>query len=64
LDDGFERERIVLDQPRVGLYLPRLIWRELENFSAGAFCLVLASAPYDESDYYRSYDEFRAAVGA
>lgn len=64
LDDGTERERILLDQPRVGLYLPRLIWRELENFSAGAFCLVLASAPYDESDYYRSYDEFRAAVGA
>jgi len=64
LDDGSERKRVVLDQPRVGLYLPRLIWRELENFSAGAFCLVLASAPYDESDYYRDYAEFRAAVGA
>lgn len=64
LDDGSRRERIVLDQPRVGLYLPRLIWRELENFSAGAFCLVLASAPYEESDYYRDYDEFRAAISA
>lgn len=64
LDDGRERKRIVLDQPRFGLYLPRLIWRELEKFSAGAFCLVLASAPYEESDYYRDYDEFRAAVSA
>ena len=64
LDDGSERKRVVLDQPRVGLYLPRLIWRELENFSAGAFCLVLASAPYDEADYYRDYEEFRDAVGA
>lgn len=64
LDDGSERKRVVLDQPRLGLYLPRLIWRELESFSAGAFCLVLASAPYDESDYYRDYEEFRAAVGA
>lgn len=62
LDDGSERKRVLLDQPRVGLYLPRLIWRELENFSAGSFCLVLASAPYDESDYYRDYDEFRAAL--
>lgn len=64
LDDGAERKRVLLDNPRVGLYLPRLIWRELENFSAGAFCLVLASAPYDEADYYRDYGEFRAAVSA
>ena len=39
-----------------------MIWRELENFSAGSFCMVLASAYYDEADYYRDYDEFRAAV--
>jgi len=62
VDDGSKRRRITLDQPRMGLYVPRMIWRELENFSAGAFCLVLASAPYDESDYYRDYDEFRAAT--
>lgn len=64
VDDGAERRRIVLDDPRVGLYLPRLIWRELENFSAGSFCVVLASAYYEEEDYYRDYDEFLAAVTA
>jgi hypothetical protein len=64
VDDGAERRDFHLDNPHVGLYLPRLIWRELENFSAGSFCLVLASAWYDEADYYRDYDEFRAAVRA
>lgn len=62
VDDGTERRRIHLNEPRVGLYVPRLIWRELENFSAGSFCVVLASAHYDEADYYRDYDEFRAAL--
>jgi WxcM-like protein len=62
VDDGSERRRIHLDQPGVGLYLPRLIWRELENFSAGSFCVVLASAHYDEADYYRDYDEWAAVV--
>ena len=62
VDDASERRRITLDRPRVGLHVPRMIWRELENFSAGSFCVVLASAYYDESDYYRDYDEFRSAA--
>jgi WxcM-like, C-terminal len=62
VDDGNERKRITLDQPAVGLLVPRMIWRELENFSAGSFCVVLASAYYDESDYYRDYSEFEAAL--
>ncbi len=62
VDDAAERRTFHLDDPHVGLYLPRLIWRELESFSAGSFCLVLASAWYDEADYYREYEEFRAAV--
>ncbi len=62
VDDGRERRRLTLDQPAVGLYLPRMIWRELENFSAGSFCVVLASAYYDEADYYRGYGEFQAAL--
>jgi dTDP-4-dehydrorhamnose 3,5-epimerase-like enzyme len=62
VDDGSESRRITLDRPRIGLYVPRMIWRELENFSAGSFCVVLASAYYDEADYYRNYEEFRAAV--
>lgn len=62
VDDGRERRRISLDQPSVGLLIPRMIWRELENFAAGAFCVVLASAYYDEADYYRDYGEFEAAL--
>jgi hypothetical protein len=41
-----------------------MTWREMGNFSTGSVCLVLASQPYDESDYYREYDEFRAAAVA
>ncbi|HXF31213.1 MAG TPA: FdtA/QdtA family cupin domain-containing protein [Solirubrobacterales bacterium] len=63
VDDGSERRTFHLDNPHLGLYLPRLIWRELESFSAGSFCLVLASAWYDEADYYRDYDAFQAALG-
>lgn len=62
LNDG-ERERVVtLDRPDQGLYVARLVWRELRAFSPGAVCLVLASLPYDEADYYRSFADFRAAV--
>lgn len=60
LDDGTERKTVTLNRSYQGLYIPRLIWRELENFSSGAVCLVLASQYYDESDYYRDYDEFVA----
>lgn len=63
LDYGGERAVITLNRPYLGLYLPSLVWRELENFSSGAVCLVLASAPYDEAAYYRDYEEFRRALG-
>jgi len=64
LDDGERKKTIRLDRAYKGLYIPRLIWRELENFSSGGICLVLASLPYDESDYYRDYREFLKAVEA
>jgi len=41
-----------------GLYLPNMIWRELDNFSSGSVCLVLASEVYDEEDYIRDYEKF------
>jgi dTDP-4-dehydrorhamnose 3,5-epimerase-like enzyme len=59
LDDGRERRSVRLDRAYKGLYLPRMIWRELENFSSGGICVVLASAPYDEDDYIRDYSTFR-----
>jgi len=62
VDDGVKRRRLTLDEPAVGLLVPQMIWRELENFSAGSFCVVLASAYYDEADYYRDYAEFKAAL--
>jgi len=58
LDDGFTRKRVHLDRAYYGLYLPNLIWRELENFSSGAICIVLASQPYEESEYIREYSDF------
>ncbi len=58
LDDGFERRRIHLDRAYYGLYIPHMIWRELENFSSGGICLVLASMLYDEGDYIRDYEAF------
>ena len=58
LDDGRKRRTIRMDRAYYGLYIPRMIWRELDNFSSGAICLVLASLPYDEKDYLRSYDDF------
>ena len=48
-----------------GLYIGPMVWRELNNFSSGSICLVLASAVFDEADYLREYEQFvRAAKGA
>lgn len=62
LDDGLEKRRFHLNRSYQGLYLCPMIWRELDNFSSGSVCMVLASNRYDESDYYRDYADFRAAV--
>jgi len=59
IDNGFERSVVRLDRPDVGLYLRPYTWRELDNFAPGTVLVVLASAPYDESDYIRSHDDFR-----
>mgnify|MGYP003631186492 CR=1 FL=1 len=58
LDDGTSKKRVMLNKPNKGLLIPTGIWRELENFSSGAVCVVLASDTYLESDYVRDYDEF------
>ena len=62
LDNGEAREVVRLNRSHVGLYIPSLIWREIDDFSSGAVCLVLASAPFAEADYLRGYDDFLAAV--
>ena len=63
VDDGRERQEFWLRDPRRGLYLSRMIWREMDAFSQGAVCMVLASQPYDEADYFRDYGEFRKLAG-
>lgn len=59
LDDGHEKKRFHLNRSYYGLYIPRMIWRELDNFSSGSVCLSLVSEYYDEDDYIREYDEFK-----
>jgi WxcM-like, C-terminal len=60
LDDGSQRRPFRLDRAYRGLYVPPMIWRELEGFSSGGIGVVLASQPYAEDDYIRDYDQFRS----
>lgn len=62
LGDGYEKKRIHLNRSYHGLYVCPMIWRELDNFSSGSVCMALASNFYDESDYYRDYNEYLAAL--
>lgn len=62
LDDGVESTVFHMNRSYYGLYVCPMMWRELRNFSSGAVCLVLASEHYDESDYFRRYDDFRASA--
>jgi WxcM-like, C-terminal len=63
VDNGRMRRTVHLNRPNIGLLISSMIWREIDNFSSGGTCLVLASLPYDEADYYRDYDTFLQAVG-
>ncbi len=58
LDDGKERKTFQMSRPDQGLYIRKMIWRDLKNFSEDAVCLVLASERYSEDDYFRSYEDF------
>jgi hypothetical protein len=61
LDDGKDKKRVHLNRSYSGLYVCPMIWRELDNFSSGSVCMVLASHRYDEADYYRDYADFMRA---
>ena len=58
LNDGSNQTKITLNKPNFGLLIPTGIWRELENFSSGSVCLVLASEKFSEDDYIRDFDDF------
>ena len=62
LDDGREQRRFHMNRSYYGLYVCPMTWRELDNFSSGSVCLVLASQKYSEDDYYRDYAAFLKAV--
>jgi dTDP-4-dehydrorhamnose 3,5-epimerase-like enzyme len=63
VDDGERQHIFPLNRSYLGLYVPNLIWRHIENFSTNAVCLVLASTVYSEEDYIRDYQAFRRARG-
>ena len=58
LDDGSEKKRFTLNRSYYGLYVPKGLWREMDNFSTNSLALILSSTEYDASDYIRDYDEF------
>ncbi|MEP6873414.1 MAG: FdtA/QdtA family cupin domain-containing protein [Burkholderiales bacterium] len=62
LDDGFDKKRIHLNRSYQGLYIPPMTWRELDNFSSGSVCMVLASEYFEEADYLRDYSDFMCEV--
>lgn len=64
LHDGYAEETVTLNRPHVGLLIGPGVWREIDNFSSGSVCLVLASAHYDEADYFRDFDQFVSHVRA
>jgi hypothetical protein len=64
VNDGGDTRRVALNRSYEGLYVPRLVWRRLENFSTNAVCLILASEHYAESDYVRDPGRFRELLGA
>jgi dTDP-4-dehydrorhamnose 3,5-epimerase-like enzyme len=58
LNDGHERKAVSLNRSYFGLYIPNMIWRNVENFSTNAVCMILASQPYSADDYIRDYQAF------
>ena len=63
LDNGNSKQSVMLNKPNKALIIPKGVWRELENFSAGAVCLVLASDVFSEHDYIRDYKDFLTFIG-
>jgi hypothetical protein len=63
LDNGVERQKVLLNHPWQGLLIETNTWRTLDDFSSGAVCLVLASDHFDEDDYIYDYDDFLNYVG-
>lgn len=59
IKDGKTRKKFSLNRSYYGLYIPKMLWRSVENFSTNSLCLVLASEKYNEKDYLRNWDEYK-----
>jgi dTDP-4-dehydrorhamnose 3,5-epimerase-like enzyme len=64
VDNGFTKTKFHLNRSYQGLYIPAMVWRDIDNFSTGAVCLALASTVYDESEYFRDYQIFLRSAQA
>lgn len=64
VEDGRQRDTFHLNRSYYGLYIPKMRWREIDNFSSGAVCMVIASTTYDEADYIRDHAMFIAKAHA
>jgi hypothetical protein len=64
VDDGRRRKKFPLNRSYFGLYMPPLIWREIDDFSSGSVCLAVVSDFFSEADYYRTYEEFLGRASA
>ena len=62
VDDGMRKERHQLNRSYYGLYICPMIWRDIDNFSSGSVCMVLASDYFEEADYFRHYEDFLRAT--
>jgi hypothetical protein len=62
INDGIEKRTYSLNRSYYGLYIPKLNWRFLENFSTNSLCMILASEKYNKEDYLRDYDEYKNLI--
>ena len=63
VDDGISKKVFDLDRPHIGIYLPRMVWKEMYDFSPDSVLLCLASTKYDPDEYIRDYDEYLSLIG-
>lgn len=64
LHDGVEEQKFTLNRSYYGLYVPKMIWRRMENFSTNSLAFVAADAPYTAEDYIRDFNQFQTQIGA
>ena len=62
LHDGKKERKFSLNRSYYGLYIPRLTWRKIENFSTNSLALILSSVPYNEGDYIRDFNQFLTLI--